>query len=119
MTTFFGRPRSFIKSGLIIRPEVRVQNSQVSQLINFRKCCANISWKNESPLPPDQGGNYKLYTQILLPPNSKVSQITKNNVLVEEVDTLSGQYNILGLYLEVNPPTDHGARHHIFNASDA
>ncbi len=62
-----------------------------------------ISWKNESPLPPNQGGNYKLYTQLLLPPNSKVSQITKNNVLVEDVDTLSGQYNILGLYLEVNP----------------
>ena len=41
-----------------------------------------ITWKNESPLPPNQGGNYKLYTQLLLPPNSKVSQITKNNVLV-------------------------------------
>jgi len=62
-----------------------------------------ISWKNESPLPEDQGGNYKLYTQVLLPPNSTVSQVTKNNVLVEQVDTLSGQYNILGTYLVVAP----------------
>ena len=62
-----------------------------------------ISWKNESPLPVDQGGNYQLYTQVLLPPNSNVSQVTKNNVLVEEVDSLSGQYNILGVYLEVAP----------------
>jgi len=62
-----------------------------------------ISWKNESSLPGDQGGNYKLYTQILLPQNSTVSQVTKNNVLVEQVDTLSGQYNILGTYLEVAP----------------
>ncbi len=62
-----------------------------------------ISWKNDSPLPVDQGGNYQLYSQVLLPPNSTVSQITKNNVLVEEVDSLSGQYNILGVYLEVTP----------------
>lgn len=62
-----------------------------------------ISWKNESPLPANQGGTYRIYTQLLLPPTSKVLQITKNNVLVEEMDTLSGQYNIIGLYLEVAP----------------
>ena len=62
-----------------------------------------ILWKNESPLSATQGGNYQIYTQLLLPQTSKVTQITKNNVLVEEVDTLTGQYNILGLYLEVSP----------------
>ncbi|MBL0077086.1 MAG: DUF4012 domain-containing protein [Rhodocyclaceae bacterium] len=63
----------------------------------------HISWKNESPLPATQGGTYQLYTQLLLPPTSKITQVTKNNVLVEEMDSLSGQYNILGLYLEVAP----------------
>ena len=84
-----------------------VQKSQ-SKIVRFLnsttlESTVRISWKNESPLPANQGGNYKLYTQILLPPNTRVSQITKNNVLVEQVDTLSGQYNILGLYLEVAP----------------
>lgn len=63
----------------------------------------HVSWKNESPLPANQGGTYQLYTQLLLPSTSKITQVTKNNVLVEEMDSLSGQYNILGLYLEVAP----------------
>ncbi len=84
-----------------------VQKSQ-SKTVRFLnsttlESTVRISWRNESPLPIDQGGNYKLYSQILLPPNSTVTQITKNNTLVDEVDTLSGQYNILGLYLEVGP----------------
>lgn len=62
-----------------------------------------VSWKNDSPIPAGQGGIYRLYTQTLLPKGSSISQITKNNVLVEEVDSLSGQYNIIGLYLEIAP----------------
>lgn len=84
-----------------------VQKS-ITKLVRFPsistlESTVRVSWKNDSPIPAEQGGTYRLYTQALLPKGSSISQITKNNVLVEEVDSLSGQYNIIGLYLEIAP----------------
>ncbi len=46
---------------------------------------------------------YKAYFQLLLPPDITITSITRNNVLVEDIDTLVSQLTILGTYIELKP----------------
>jgi len=84
---------------------IQKSQSKTARFINpsTLESTVRITWINDSPLPKDRGGKYKLYTQVLLPPNSTVSQVAKNNVVVDKVDVLSGQYYILGTYIEIEP----------------
>lgn len=62
-----------------------------------------ITWKNDSPLPPSEGGTYRTYTQLLLPGNAQIRLLTKNNIEMETYDSLRGKFTILGFYHEVAP----------------
>lgn len=63
----------------------------------------SVRWNNTSPLPTEQGGIYRVYTQLLLPGNAQIQQITKNETVLEHYDSLHGKFLILGLYHEVEP----------------
>ena len=63
----------------------------------------SLQYKNESPAEIFPTGYYRNYFQILLPLNSTLNQITKDGVLVEDVDQIDGQYKLIGFFFELAP----------------
>lgn len=62
-----------------------------------------INIKNESPNNIFPGGTYKNYFQLLLPQNSKIKKIVKNDVLVETYDERETEFKIIGFLVEIAP----------------
>lgn len=63
----------------------------------------SLQYKNESPAEIFPTGYYRNYFQILLPLNSTLDQITKDGVLVEDVDQIDDQYKLIGFLFELAP----------------
>ncbi|MEK7523162.1 MAG: hypothetical protein AAB569_06260, partial [Patescibacteria group bacterium] len=63
----------------------------------------SLQYKNESPAEIFPTGYYRNYFQILLPLNSKLNQITKDGVLVENIDQIDNQYKLIGFLFELAP----------------
>jgi hypothetical protein len=63
----------------------------------------SIQYKNESPSEIFPTGYYRNYFQILLPKNSVLKQVTKDGVLIEEVDQRDDQFKTVGFFFEVPP----------------
>ena len=63
----------------------------------------SLQYKNESPAEIFPTGYYRNYFQILLPLNSTLSQITKDGVLVENIDQIDDQYKQMGFFFELAP----------------
>jgi len=63
----------------------------------------SLQYKNESPAEVFPTGYYRNYFQILLPLNSTLNQITKDGVLVEDVDQIDDRYKLIGFFFELAP----------------
>lgn len=63
----------------------------------------SLQYKNESPAEVFPTGYYRNYFQILLPLNSTLNQITKDGVLVEDIDQIDDQYKLIGFFFELAP----------------
>lgn len=63
----------------------------------------SLQYKNESPSEIFPTGYYRNYFQILLPLNSTLNQITKDGVLVEDIDQIDNQYKLIGFLFELAP----------------
>jgi len=63
----------------------------------------SLQYKNESPAEIFPTGYYRNYFQILLPKNSTLNQITKDGVLVEDIDQIDDQYKLIGFLIELAP----------------
>ncbi len=63
----------------------------------------SLQYKNESPTEVFPTGYYRNYFQILLPLNSALDQITKDGVLVEDIDQIDDQYKLIGFFFELAP----------------
>ncbi len=63
----------------------------------------SLQYKNESPAEIFPTGYYRNYFQVLLPLNSTLNQITKDGVLVEDVDQIDDQYKLIGFFFELAP----------------
>ncbi len=63
----------------------------------------SLQYKNESPAEIFPTGYYRNYFQILLPLNSTLNQITKDGVLVEDIDQIDNQYKLIGFLFELAP----------------
>ena len=63
----------------------------------------SILFKNESAGDVFPGGTYKNYLQILLPKNTYLKTITKNDVLIENVDEKNEEVKTVGFYFEILP----------------
>jgi len=63
----------------------------------------SLSYINSSPGETFPTGYYRNYLQLLLPLNSTIKTITKDGVLVEDVDQKDDLYKTIGLYFEVPP----------------
>lgn len=65
-----------------------------------------LKYKNNSQNEVFPGGRFKNYFQLLLPKNSVVKKITKNDILVEEYDEINDQIGKkVGFFFEVEPQT--------------
>ena len=62
-----------------------------------------IKFKNNSPNEVFPGGYYRNYLQILIPKNSTIKTITKNDVLVDEFDEKDEEFKNVGLFFEIEP----------------
>lgn len=62
-------------------------------------------FKNESPKTAFPGGPYKNYFQVLLPIDTIVKQVTKNNILVEDIDQSIDQLKKIGFNFVLEPQT--------------
>jgi len=62
-------------------------------------------FKNESPKIAFPGGPYKNYFQILLPVDTIVKQVTKNDTLVEDIDQSVDQLKKVGFFFNLEPQT--------------
>ena len=63
----------------------------------------SIQYKNSSPSLIFPTGLYRNYFQVLLPTDSLVESVTKNGVLIEEVDQADDAYKKVGFFFEVKP----------------
>lgn len=63
----------------------------------------SLQYKNESPSEIFPTGYYRNYFQILLPKNSTLDQITKDGVLIEDIDQIDNQYKLIGFFFELAP----------------
>ena len=63
----------------------------------------SLQYKNESPAEIFPTGYYRNYFQVLLPLNSTLDQITKDGVLIEDIDQIDDQYKLIGFYFELAP----------------
>ncbi|QQG44627.1 MAG: DUF4012 domain-containing protein [Candidatus Roizmanbacteria bacterium] len=63
----------------------------------------NIKIKNDSANEVFPGGTYKNYFQVLLPKNTTIKTITKNDTLIEDYDEKDDQYKNVGFYVEIKP----------------
>jgi hypothetical protein len=63
----------------------------------------SLQYKNESPAEIFPTGYYRNYFQVLLPKESTLNQITKDGVLVEDVDQIDDQYKQIGFFFELAP----------------
>ncbi|MDH7476500.1 MAG: DUF4012 domain-containing protein [Microgenomates group bacterium] len=62
-----------------------------------------IKFKNNSPNEVFPGGYYRNYFQLLLPKDSFVKKITKNDTLVEDFDEENSQFKKIGFFFELAP----------------
>jgi len=62
-----------------------------------------IKFKNDSPNNVFPGGTYKNYFQILLPADSVVDKITKNDIAVDNIDENIDRFRQVGFLMEVKP----------------
>lgn len=62
-----------------------------------------VNIQNDSANEVFPGGTYKNYFQILLPLDSIVTQVTKDGVLIEDVDQRETEFKIIGFYFELPP----------------
>lgn len=62
-----------------------------------------VNIQNDSANDVFPGGTYKNYFQTLLPLDSIVTQVTRDGVLVEDVDQRETEFKIIGLYFELPP----------------
>ena len=63
----------------------------------------SIQYKNSSPSLVFPTGLYRNYFQVLLPKDSFVESVTKNGVLVEDIDQADDVYKRVGFFFEVAP----------------
>lgn len=63
----------------------------------------SIQYKNDSPAEIFPTGTYRNYLQILLPANSNIRKVTKDGVLIENVDQKDDKLKLIGFYVEVPP----------------
>lgn len=63
----------------------------------------SIQYKNNSPSLVFPTGLYRNYFQVLLPRDSVVESVTKNGVLVDQVDQADDVYKRVGFFFEVAP----------------
>lgn len=63
----------------------------------------SIQYKNDSPSEVFPTGTYRNYFQVLLPLNSTIRRVTKDGVLVEEIDQKDDKFKLVGFFLEVPP----------------
>jgi hypothetical protein len=65
----------------------------------------SIQYQNESPSENFPGGIYRNYFQVLLPKKSKIKQITKDSILVEnyEEEEINVFFKRIGFFFEVAP----------------
>jgi len=61
----------------------------------------SIKFKNESPSDIYLGGNYLNYFQLLLPRETQIKSVTKNEALVEDLDEYNDQFKRIGFPLTV------------------
>lgn len=62
-----------------------------------------LKYKNESQGEVFPGGTYKNYLQLLLPVQSILKRITKNDVLVEDFDQQTDDFKRVGVFFEIKP----------------
>ncbi len=63
----------------------------------------SLQYKNESPAEIFPTGYYRNYFQILLPLNATLDQITKDGVMIDDVDQTEDQYKRIGFFFELAP----------------
>lgn len=63
----------------------------------------SIQYKNESPAEIFPTGTYKNYLQILLPTGSIVRSVTKDGVLIDNIDQKDDKLKLIGFYVEIPP----------------
>ena len=63
----------------------------------------SIQYQNNSPSEIFPTGVYRNYLQILLPKNSLVGKVTKDGVLIEDIDQKDDRFKLVGFYFEVPP----------------
>ncbi len=63
----------------------------------------DMVFKNSSPNDIFPGGTYKNYMQLLLPLDTKIVRITKNNTLIESYDERDDVQKTVGFYIEIPP----------------
>ena len=94
---------------------VNKANFFISRLINSKiyidsngkiKQHLSIQFKNDSPSDVFPGGLYRNYFQIIIPKLSTVSSVTKDGVLVEDLDQKDeGESKTVGFLFELKPKT--------------
>ena len=63
----------------------------------------SIKYQNSSPSEIFPTGTYRNYFQLLLPKNSLVKQVTKDGVLVKDIDQKNDLFKLIGFFFEVPP----------------
>lgn len=63
----------------------------------------SIQYKNNSPALVFPTGLYRDYFQVLIPRSSTLKQVTKDGVLVNDIDQKDDQYKMIGFFFEVPP----------------
>ena len=63
----------------------------------------SIQYKNSSPSDIAPVGYYRDYFQLLLPRDSTLKQVTRDGVLVDNIDQKDDLYKLIGFYFQVAP----------------
>ena len=63
----------------------------------------SVQYKNSSPDEIFPAGYYRNYFQVLIPKDAIVNQVTRDGILVEEIDQTNDRYKTVGFFFEVAP----------------
>lgn len=63
----------------------------------------SIKYQNSSPSEIFPTGSYRNYFQVLFPINSFVNHVTKDGVLVEDINQKDERFKLIGFFFEVPP----------------
>jgi len=85
----------FISRDLSLKTNIK-ENGTIHHLLS-------IQYKNSSPDEIFPAGYYRNYFQVLIPKEAVVNQVTRDGILVEEINQANDRYKTVGFFFEVAP----------------